>query len=75
MIHRRAAENAEEFIIFRLSLKHRQTKTIMPPAIGSQTNLARRAWVYSFSLSLSASGGSAKRNKKKILRELCVSNE
>ena len=69
MIHRRATENAEEFILFRLSQRHRQTKTIMPPAIGTETNLARRACVYSFS------PFSAKRNKKNILRELCVSNE
>jgi len=69
MIHRRDAENAEEFGIFRLSLRHRQTKTIMPPAIGSHAHLARRALVYSFS------PFSAKRNKKIFLRELCASNE
>ncbi len=39
MIHRKAAENAEELVIFRLSLRHRQTKAIMPPAVGSQRNL------------------------------------
>ncbi len=86
MIHRRAAENAEGFGIFRLSLTpvkyamlsftknltglgHRQTKTIMPPAIGSHAYLARRALVYSFS------PFSAKRNKKIFLCELCASNE
>jgi len=40
MIHRRAAKNAEKVIIFRLSLRRPQTKTIMPSAIGSQTNPA-----------------------------------
>jgi len=50
MIHRKAADppaiawhwragNAEELVIFRLSLRHRQTKAIMPPADGSQRNL------------------------------------
>ena len=68
-IHRRGSENAEKFINFRLSLRRRQTKAIMPLAVCSQTKLARRAWVYSFS------PFSEKRNKKKILRELCVSNE
>jgi hypothetical protein len=48
---------------------YRQTKTIMPPAIGSHAHLARRALVYSFS------PFSAKRNKKIFLCELCASNE
>ena len=43
MIHRKAAENAEGLGIFRLSLRRRQTKTIMPPAIGLKVNFARRA--------------------------------
>ena len=69
MIYSRAAENAEKFGIFRLSLRRRQTKTIMPSAIGSHIHLARRVSVYSFS------PFSAKRNKKNLLRELSVSNE
>ena len=40
MIHRRAAENAEKIVIFRLSLRRRQTKIIMPPAISAQVNPA-----------------------------------
>ena len=69
MIYRRVAENAERFGIFRLSLRRRQTKTIMPSAIGSHVHLAQRASFYYFS------PFSAKRNKKNFLRELCVSNE
>ena len=33
MIHRKDAKIAERLGIFRLSLRHRQTKTIMPSAI------------------------------------------